>query len=97
MQTYASGQSPRQGRTSRISTPLYRTTYSNGTPFLDGNPISSAKDIIKKRTLRVIIEGCTHDFSTYTESCGHGTETVLTDGIDDLEKIKNHINTWCSQ
>lgn len=48
--------------------PYFKTTYSDGTSFMDGNPIFSAKASNEKKIIKVIIDDNCHDICDFNSS-----------------------------
>ena len=45
--------------------PYFKTTYADGTPFMDGNPIFSAKNTSAKRIIKIIVDDGYDDIFEY--------------------------------
>ena len=73
--------------------PFYATRYSNGQPFLDGNPIFSVKDQLSGRSLRVILDEDINELTTFQDKEG-GKELVIVASIKSLAAIKRKITEW---
>ncbi|WP_312933468.1 hypothetical protein [Pseudomonas sp.] len=75
--------------------PYYNTYYVNGTPFLDGNPIFSARNEITGQILRVVLDEDIHNLCSYRDKEG-GCELVVVGGLALLDDIKEKISAWVS-
>ncbi|BBP69567.1 hypothetical protein PHLH6_15710 [Pseudomonas sp. Seg1] len=73
--------------------PYYNTTFSNGTPFMDGNPIFSARNEANGQILRVILEQDTDELVSYRDK-ELGCELVVIGNVNSLEEIKRKIAEW---
>jgi len=74
--------------------PFYRTTYENGQSFGDANPIFSARDIERKKVIRVIIEEDETKVSTAYKKIEHGEETVVFGGLSNLSELIATVKDW---
>ena len=45
--------------------PYFNATYADGTPFMDGNPIFSAKNTSTKRIIKIIVDDGYNDIFEY--------------------------------
>ncbi|MGY4817701.1 hypothetical protein ACVNP3_17350 [Pseudomonas chlororaphis subsp. piscium] len=74
--------------------PFYKTTFANGMPFMDGNPILSAKNEHTGELLRVVLDEDAAGISHFRESKEPGEELVIIGTISDLEEVKKEILKW---
>lgn len=74
--------------------PFYRTTYDNGQPFSDANPIFSARDIEQKKIIRIIIEDEADKISTAYKNTDYGEETIVFGGIANLPELIATLKEW---
>lgn len=74
--------------------PFYKTTYDNGQPFADADSIFSARDIIRQKVFRVIIEEDADKVSAIYKNTEHGEETVLFGGIANLPELIAALKEW---
>jgi hypothetical protein len=77
--------------------PFYKTTYGNGAPFMDGNPIFSVKNELKKTLLRVIIDDDTGKLTSTDEKCEFGKERVVVGNIFMLKEMQAEICKWLEE
>ncbi|WP_201207014.1 hypothetical protein [Pseudomonas sp. S37] len=80
-----------------FKTPHYSAHFANGTPFMDGNPIFSAKNIATGNILRIVI---TDDVSKYAKN--HNTidnfeELCIVMRISELNLVQQDISSWIDQ
>ncbi|WP_043196032.1 hypothetical protein [Pseudomonas putida] len=74
--------------------PFYRTTFDNGQPFGDANPIFSARDIERKKIIRIIIEDEVDKISTDYKNTDYGEETIVFGGIANLPELIATLKEW---
>ncbi|WP_347900800.1 hypothetical protein [Pseudomonas purpurea] len=79
-----------------FATPVYNTRFANGVPFMDGNPIFSAKNKRSGATLRVVIDDG-DGFSSYDERKDSGVECVIIGDIKYLADIEKAFSEWVDQ
>ena len=75
-------------------TPFYNTTFSNGTPFMDANPIFSAKHQKTGNILKVILDENLKKPTITTKKSELGYETSIVSAQKNLTSIKNEISKW---
>ena len=75
----------------------YKTTFSNGMPFMDGNPIFSVRNEDEGKILRIVLDADASDLVTLDETCEQDKEMVVIGNILLLEKIKTKICEWLEQ
>ena len=75
-------------------TPFYRTTYNNGEPFADANPIFSAKDTRENKIIRIIIEEDEFEVSIAQKKTEQGDETIVFGGISNLPELLDILKDW---
>lgn len=75
--------------------PYYNTYFSNGLPFMDGNPIFSAKNEVNGQVHRVVLAENVHELCSYRDKEA-GCELVIIGNLALLEEIKKKISTWIS-
>lgn len=79
-----------------FTTPVYNTTFANGVPFMDGNPIFSAKNNRSGATLRIVIDE-DGGFTSYDERKESGVECVVIGEIKCLADIEMKLSGWVDQ
>ena len=72
--------------------PYYKTTFSNGIPFMDADPIFSAKKNSTDNILKVIIEDDCQEMNSFYNN--NETEFVLIGSLAHLESLLNEIKLW---
>ncbi|WP_397431561.1 hypothetical protein [Pseudomonas chlororaphis] len=77
----------------KFKMPFYNTTFSNGIPFMDGNPIFSAKNEVNGQILRAVLDEDTHQFTSYHDK-NLGCEFVIVGNLELLDNIKKQISEW---
>ncbi|MGY2292371.1 hypothetical protein ACW9H6_21915 [Pseudomonas sp. SDO528_S397] len=75
--------------------PCYNTFFSNGLPFMDGNPIFSAKNEVSGQILRVVLDEDVHELCSYRDKEA-GCELVVIGNLALLDEIKEKISAWIS-
>ncbi|GLO58908.1 hypothetical protein GIB19_27900 [Pseudomonas sp. ITEM 17296] len=80
--------------TSHYITPFYNTTFKNGQPFRNANPIFSALNLKSKKLIRIIIEENEHNISVVEKKTDHGTETIIFGGTTNLSEILIKMQEW---
>ncbi|MCE7764308.1 hypothetical protein GQL56_16790 [Pseudomonas putida] len=78
-------------------TPHYSGHFADGTPFMDGNPIFSAKNTTTGNILRIVISD---DVSKYAKN--HNTvddfeELCLVMKISEISLVRPDISSWIAQ
>lgn len=73
--------------------PYYNTFFVNGEPFLDGNPIFSAKNEITGQILRVVLDEDINYLCSYRDKEG-GSELVVVGNLALLDEIKGIMFRW---
>ncbi|WP_029978737.1 hypothetical protein [Pseudomonas sp. PH1b] len=77
--------------------PYYNTFFSNGSPFMDGNPIFSVKNQLNGQILRVVLDEDAHELCSYRDKEA-GCELVVIGNLALLEEIKEKVSAWiCAQ
>ena len=66
--------------------PYFKVKYSNGTPFMDGNPIFSAKDLHGKKIIKIIIDD---EYETIVDFEGSFDGDLLYTIISPVKLINN--------
>jgi hypothetical protein len=77
--------------------PFYKTTFQNGEPFMDGNPIFSVKNEINGEILRVIIDENNYKLELLNKKSEFGKELVVIGNITMLDDIKEKIDKWLGE
>ena len=77
----------------RVKFPFYKTCFSNGVPFFDGNPIFSAKDNQSGKILRVVLDDEVDRLKYFNDKDG-GCEFVIVGSIMMLSLIEKEIANW---
>jgi len=75
-------------------TPFYNTTFSNGTPFMDANPIFSVKHKKTGNILKIVLNEDLSKTILTTKKSGLGYETSIISAQKNLISIKNEISKW---
>lgn len=83
----------RQADANLMKTPYYRTTFANGQPFFDGNPIFSAKYERTGDTLRVVLDEDIQPLSSYLDKEGQ-SERVIVGHVSALADIRQQVAQW---
>ena len=72
--------------------PYFKTTFSNGKPFQDGNPIFSAR--YKNLVIRVVIENDRNEITAILQEKPEFEELVIVTDTDHIEEITVKIKQW---
>ena len=83
----------RHADATRMKTPYYKTTFANGQPFFDGNPIFSAKHERTGDTLRVVLDEDIQPLSSYLDKEGQ-SERVIVGHVSALADIRQQVAQW---
>lgn len=75
--------------------PYYNTFFSNGLPFMDGNPIFSAKNEVNGQIIRVVLDEDVNELCSYRDKEA-GCELVVIGNLSVLDEIKKKISAWIS-
>ncbi|MGC5701688.1 hypothetical protein J4P02_15935 [Pseudomonas sp. NFXW11] len=73
--------------------PYYNTFFSNGLPFMDANPMFSAKNEVNGQILRVVLDEDAHELCSYRDKEA-GCELVLIGKLALLDEINKKISAW---
>lgn len=73
--------------------PYYNTTFSNGMPFMDGNPIFSAKNEVSGQIVRVVLDEDMKQFTSYRDK-DSGCELVVVGNLELLDEVKEQVSEW---
>ncbi|WP_154660609.1 hypothetical protein [Pseudomonas cremoricolorata] len=82
------------GLSGNFLTPYYQTTFNNGQPFRDANPIFSAKNLKSSNSIRIIIEEDSNNVSVIEENKDTGLETIAFGGIENLNELLESLYHW---
>ncbi len=74
----------------------YRTTFSNGDPFMDGNPIFSVRNAGNGNILKIVIEDG-NELVSYDSVKESGVERVVVGGVCMLDEIKIKTAEWIEE
>jgi hypothetical protein len=77
----------------KFKAPFYNTTFSNGTPFREGNPIFSARNEVAGTILRIVLDEDTDSLVSYRDK-DMGCELVIIARIASLEDITKKMAEW---
>lgn len=73
---------------------FYNTTFSDGTPFMDANPIFSVKHKKTGTILKIILDENIKKTICSTKKSELGPETSIISNQKNLTSIKNEISKW---
>lgn len=73
--------------------PFYKTTFNNGQPFGDANPIFSAFNTESKEAIRIVITE-DNNVSIVKKNTDHGCETIIFGGLLNLSEILDKLKAW---
>ncbi|WP_460926201.1 hypothetical protein [Pseudomonas sp. MC6] len=73
--------------------PFYNTFFSNGTPFMDGNPIFSVRNEVNGQILRIVLDEEVDELSSYQDKEA-GCELVIFGNLSLMDEIKKMISAW---
>jgi hypothetical protein len=75
--------------------PFFTTSFADGTPFCDGNPVFSAANENKKVLLRVVLDDQAAEPFEYDDHWnGRYAERVVVGRVADLDAIKDRMISW---
>lgn len=77
----------------KFKAPFYNTTFSNGTPFRDGNPIFSARNEVSGTILRIVLDEDADSLVSYRDK-HMGREFVVIAKVALLEHITGKMAEW---
>ncbi|WP_339533358.1 hypothetical protein [Pseudomonas mucidolens] len=75
-------------------TPFYKATFSNGSPFMDANPIFSVKHQKTGSILKIVLDENISKTTSTTKKSELGHETSIISAQKNLTSIKNEISKW---
>ncbi|WP_124423239.1 hypothetical protein [Pseudomonas orientalis] len=75
-------------------TPFYKTTFSNGTPFMDANPIFSVNHQKTGSILKIVLDENLRKTTSTTKESEIGHETSIISAQKNLTSIKIEISKW---
>ncbi|PJK10907.1 hypothetical protein CO608_00010 [Lysobacteraceae bacterium NML08-0793] len=67
--------------------PYFKVEYSNGAPFMDGNPIFSAKDLHQKKIIKIIIDDEQENIADFEGSFDDSFLYTIISPIKSIEDI----------
>lgn len=79
--------------TELFKAPYYNTFFSNGTPFMDGNPIFSVRNEVSGQILRIVLDEEVDELSSYQDKEA-GCELVIFGNLSLMDEIKKMISAW---
>jgi hypothetical protein len=82
-----------QSITAVFKAPYYNTFFSNGTPFMDGNPIFSVRNEVSGQILRIVLDEEVDELSSYQDKEA-GCELVIFGNLSLMDEIKKMISAW---
>lgn len=77
-----------------VDCPYYNTTFSNGKPFMDGNPIFSARKKSNGAIIKVILDEDADSLSEIDKEVDGTQIHVIVANISFLNSIKEKIVNW---
>lgn len=77
-----------------VECPYYNTTFSNRTPFMDGDPIFSARKKNNGEIIKVVIDEGTDSIIEFDNQVDGSSIHVIVTNVFALELIKKGIINW---
>lgn len=77
-----------------VDCPYYNTTFSNGTPFMDGDPIFSARKKNNGDVIKVVLDEDTVSITEFDNQVDGSSIHVIVANVSSLELIKKRIIDW---
>ena len=77
----------------KFKAPFYNTTFSNGIPFREGNPIFSARNEVSGTILRIVLDEDTDSLVSYRDK-HMGCELVIIAKVAISEHITKEMAEW---
>jgi hypothetical protein len=77
----------------KFKAPFYNTTFSDGTPFREGNPIFSVRNEVSGTVLRIVLDEDTDSPVSYRDK-HMGCELVIIAKVALLEHITKEMAEW---
>lgn len=80
-----------------FTTPHYSAHYADGTPFMDGNPIFSAKNTVTGNILRIVINEDVSKYAKNLNTIDDFEELCLVMNISEIGLARQDISSWIAQ
>lgn len=77
-----------------VDCPYYNTTFSNGVPFMDGDPIFSARKKNNGEVIKVVLDEDTDSISEFDNQLDGSYIHVIVANVSALESNKKRIIHW---
>jgi len=77
-----------------VDCPYYNTTFSNGKPFMDGNPIFSARKKNNGTIIKVVLDEDANSLSEFDKEVDGFPIHVIVANVSSLDSIKEKIISW---
>ncbi|WP_017347911.1 hypothetical protein [Pantoea sp. A4] len=77
-----------------VDCPYYNTTFSNGVPFMDGDPIFSARKKNNGQVIKVVLDEDTDSISEFDNEVEGYSIHIIVANVSALESIKEKVMHW---
>lgn len=74
--------------------PYYNTCFANGKPFMDGNPMFSAKNLVTGNTLRVVMDSNGVETTLLGRNTDDSQDFCIFCSIDNLHRTHEKMSEW---
>lgn len=81
----------------KYTTPHYSAHFADGTPFMDGNPIFSAKNTETGNILRIVITEDVSEYARNHNTIDESEELCLIMKISEISLARQDISLWIAQ